>query len=44
MCFNKEGDNMKRSNEEKEAEAEAIRNWNPRYKHNVIIYCGFMAF
>ncbi|GMM12923.1 hypothetical protein LABF186_00370 [Lactobacillus amylovorus subsp. animalium] len=44
MCFHKEGDNMKRSNEEKEAEAEAIRNWNPRYKHNVIIYCGFMAF
>ncbi len=29
---------MKRSNEEKEAEAEAIKNWNPRYKHNVIIY------
>lgn len=35
---------MKRSKEEKEAEAEAIKNWNPRYKHNVIIYCGFMAF
>lgn len=29
---------MKRSKEEKEAEAEAIKNWNPRYKHNVIIY------
>jgi hypothetical protein len=29
---------MKRSNEEKEAEAEAVKNWNPRYKHNVIIY------
>lgn len=29
---------MKRSDEEKEAEAEAIKNWNPRYKHNVIIY------
>lgn len=29
---------MKRSKGEKEAEAEAIKNWNPRYKHNVIIY------
>ena len=28
----------RRSNAEKEAEAEAIKNWNPRYKHNVIIY------
>jgi len=26
----------RRSNAEKEAEAEAIKNWNPRYKHNVI--------
>lgn len=25
-------------NKEKEEEAEAIRNWNPRYKRNVIIY------
>lgn len=29
---------MKRSKEEKEAEAEAIKNWNPRYKHNIVIY------
>ena len=29
---------MKRSKEEKEAEAEAIKNWKPSYKHNVIIY------
>lgn len=28
----------KRSNAEKEAEAEAIKNWNPRYRKNVIIY------
>ena len=28
----------RRSNAEKEAEAEAIKNWNPRYKHNVIVY------
>ena len=28
----------RRSNAEKEAEDEAIKNWNPRYKHNVIVY------
>lgn len=37
--FQKKGTYMaRRSNAEKEAEAEAIKNWNPRYKHNVIVY------
>lgn len=44
MRFQKKGTYMaRRSNAEKEAEAEAIKNWNPRYKHNVIIY-GSTAF
>ena len=38
MRFHKEGDLYETTKEEKEAEAEAIKNWNPRYKHNVIIY------
>lgn len=33
----------RRTSEEKKEEAEAIKNWNPRYRKNVIIY-GFMVF
>ena len=33
----------RRTSEEKKEEAEAIKNWNPRYRKNVIIY-GSMVF
>lgn len=29
----------RRSNAEKEAEDEAIKNWNPRYKHKMMQPC-----
>lgn len=39
----KKGFLTRRTSEEKKEEAEAIKNWNPRYRKNVIIY-GFMVF
>ena len=35
---------MKRSNEEKEDESDAIKIWNHRYNNKLINFFGFMAF
>lgn len=42
MRFHKKGGYLaRRTSTEKEEEAEAIKNWNPRYRKNVIIYLWY---